>query len=241
MSNKAINWAWDVPVNGNRKLVLIALADHVNKNNTCWPGLDRLAQMCGISRSSIIHHVKELIKLGIISKKARYDDEGHRTSNLYQLNIALSPELLRSKTLSSDLPSLSTDLPPDYVQNLDPNHKEPLEEPKGKASTSSIVKNIFQHWQKILDHPRAKLDGKRKATINKALELGYSEDDLKTAIEGCAKTPYNMGENDSHQRYDSITLILRDAEHIERYMQNCKNPPKSKSMSVDKEPWAGAI
>lgn len=86
------------------------------------------------------------------------------------------------------------------------------------------VKEIFQHWQQVMNHPHAKLDNKRAGKIKQALKLGYSLENLKQAIDGCANTPFNMGENDRKQRYDDITLILRDASHIENFMQAAVNP-----------------
>ncbi len=85
---------------------------------------------------------------------------------------------------------------------------------------SSASTQVFQHWQTVMKHPGAKLDEKRQRKINQALKLGYSVIDLKQAIDGCAKTPYNMGKNDNGQVFDDIGLILRDAEHIERFINN---------------------
>jgi hypothetical protein len=34
-----------------------------------------------------------------------------------------------------------------------------------------------------------------------------------------------MGKNDRGQRYDSIDLILRDADHIDRFIANAEKPP----------------
>lgn len=86
-------------------------------------------------------------------------------------------------------------------------------------STTSKVQEIFLHWQKTLNHPKAKLDSARQKKIEQALKLGYSVDDLKQAIDGCGKTSFNMGENDRKQRYDDLGLILRDSDHIERFMK----------------------
>ena len=87
-------------------------------------------------------------------------------------------------------------------------------------SNSASTQELFKHWQEVMNHPKAKLDKKRKGAIQKALKLGFSIDELKQAISGCSKTPHNMGQNDSGQVYDDISLILRDAEHIERFMNN---------------------
>jgi len=85
--------------------------------------------------------------------------------------------------------------------------------------THVASKQVFKYWQTIMDRPRAVLDDKRQRVITKALK-SYSIEDLKHAIDGCKNTPYNMGKNDNGQIYDDICLILRDAEHIERFMNN---------------------
>ena len=96
---------------------------------------------------------------------------------------------------------------------------------------------VFNYWRSVMDHPRAQLDDKRKALINKSLRL-YPSNDLKLAIHGCSVTPFNMGENDRGQVYDSLTIIFKDADQIDRFMQNSKKPPLGKvttiSQSVDK-------
>ena len=89
---------------------------------------------------------------------------------------------------------------------------------------------IFDHWKQNLNHPKAVLDGKRKACIKRAL-ITYSAADCCLAIDGCSKTPHNMGQNDRGERYDDITLILRDATHIERFMRNASKPPTPRAPS----------
>lgn len=78
---------------------------------------------------------------------------------------------------------------------------------------------LFNYWQVKMNHPRAIFDSKRQRKVAQALKL-YSIDDLKKAIDGCTLTPYNMGKNDSGHVYDDISLIFRDADHIERFMNN---------------------
>ena len=100
-----------------------------------------------------------------------------------------------------------------------------------KINYSASKAEIFSYWQETMTHPRAKLDKKRENVIHKALKLGYSVVDLKQAIDGCAQTPFNMGQNDRQQIYDDISLIFRDAEHIERFINNANNPPNAKQIN----------
>lgn len=81
------------------------------------------------------------------------------------------------------------------------------------------VRTIFEYWQKIMDSPRSALDDKRRKAIVKALK-SYSPADVCRAIRGCAKTPHNMGMNDRKTKYNALGLILRDADHIDRFILN---------------------
>jgi len=105
-----------------------------------------------------------------------------------------------------------------------------MEKEIGEVETSPVdvsesislasTQELFNYWQAAMNHPRAIFDAKRKRKVVQALKLGYSLADLKKAIDGCSKTPYNMGQNDNGQVYDDISLIFRDADHIERFMNN---------------------
>jgi hypothetical protein len=86
---------------------------------------------------------------------------------------------------------------------------------------------VFEFWKLKLNHPQAKLDQKRKLAIQKALK-SHGIDTTMLAIDGCSKTPWNVGENPNGTIYDDLTLILRDAANIERFASHSKNPPAQK-------------
>lgn len=99
-------------------------------------------------------------------------------------------------------------------------------------TTPDPVSELFSYWQQIMDHPQARLDDKRKKSISKALKMGYSVDDLKSAILGCSFTPHNIGINDRSQRYDGLHVILKDADQIDRFIRNAKSPPLQNRQTV---------
>ena len=110
--------------------------------------------------------------------------------------------------------------------------------PASKKTNSNETREIFEHWQSVLGHEKAKLDDTRKRRIKNALGWGYSPDDLKQAITGCSKTPHNLGQNDRGQRYDGLDVILRTADQIDRFMRNAHHPPTAgpKPASETKRP-----
>jgi len=85
---------------------------------------------------------------------------------------------------------------------------------------ADIVLEVFAYWAKRMNHTRSKLDDKRKKLINNSLKLGYEQKDLMAAIDGCAKSSYHMGTDGRNTTvYDSLELILRDAEHIDKFIK----------------------
>lgn len=84
--------------------------------------------------------------------------------------------------------------------------------------TPESVLRVFQHWKDIMGHTRARMDIKRAQVIRERLRDGYTEEDLCLAIDGCAASDWHMGNNDRRMRYDSVTLILRDSDHTDRFI-----------------------
>jgi len=110
-----------------------------------------------------------------------------------------------------------------------------------EKKSSANTQEIFEHWQTVMNHPRAKLDSKRKHKITQAFKLGYSLEELKQAINGCSKTPFNMGENDRKEIYDDIELIFRDAVHIDRFIRNAENISLSQSQGYTSNIMTGVV
>lgn len=99
--------------------------------------------------------------------------------------------------------------------------------PRRRSVSPPDVLKIFEYWKNILNHPQAVLDKSREKMIHHALQRGFSVQQLCNAIQGCAKTPHNMGDNERGQRYDGLHVIFRDADQIERFIYNCSHPPQA--------------
>lgn len=88
-----------------------------------------------------------------------------------------------------------------------------------------LSQSVFDHWRSVMNHTGAKFDAKRRRAVQQALKLGYTEQQLKQAVDGCKASPYHQGQNKDSQVYDSLTLIVRDAEHIDRFIGIAVNGP----------------
>lgn len=82
------------------------------------------------------------------------------------------------------------------------------------------IQAVFDHWVSTLRSGgkgvKPALSDERKRKIKKALDL-YGLNVCLAAITGCSKSQFHMGNNSRGKRYDDISLILRDAKHIEMF------------------------
>ncbi|MGC9200234.1 MAG: hypothetical protein ACP5E5_15220 [Acidobacteriaceae bacterium] len=108
-----------------------------------------------------------------------------------------------------------------------------------RPALSAQVRDVFAQWQRIMNKPRAKLDRKRQTRIEWALKT-YGYDACILAIEGCARSEWHMGKNDRGERYDDLTLIFRNAEKFERFLEYRNQEPKASPVSSTLQRWMGA-
>jgi hypothetical protein len=101
-------------------------------------------------------------------------------------------------------------------------------EPCPAGRDRDAVELVFDHWKSAHEHPRAKLDPKRRRAIKAALAT-YPADELCEAISGYLNSPHHMGVNDRGTRYDDIELFLRDAKHIDMGLAFARSPPSNVS------------
>ena len=79
---------------------------------------------------------------------------------------------------------------------------------------------VFDHWVSVMrtgrPGPRPAFTPKRRKLLERSLTY-YDLPTLLLAVDGCALSDFHMGQNSRGRRYDSLELIFRDAEHIERF------------------------
>ena len=88
-------------------------------------------------------------------------------------------------------------------------------------SANANVQVVFDYWCSVMNkNGSAKLTDKRKSCIKARISDGYTIDQLKQAIDGCAKSSHHMGQNDSGTVYDDLTLICRSGDKVEFFINN---------------------
>lgn len=69
----------------NEKMLFIALKKFANSKNQCFPSLQKLSDISGMSKKSVQRYLKVLEEKKVISVKHQKRDDGGRSSNLYTL------------------------------------------------------------------------------------------------------------------------------------------------------------
>lgn len=101
------------------------------------------------------------------------------------------------------------------------------EEGRGSAAIAALVEVVFAYYQKL--HPQSHPGDKERRLVQTRLREGYTSEQLISAINGCHKTPHNLGANDRNTKYLSLTVIMKDSSQVARFIENNENPPQARS------------
>ena len=65
------------------KSAFIYLKNHANRQGTCWPDINTIAEELSLSHSTVKRAMDDLVKSGLVKKSSRWRENGSLTSNLY--------------------------------------------------------------------------------------------------------------------------------------------------------------
>lgn len=82
-----MTWAFEQPINGNEKCVLLALADHARDDGLCWPGHETIATKAHVSTKTVCRILGKLEEKGYIVREERRRGDGLRTTDLIRLRL----------------------------------------------------------------------------------------------------------------------------------------------------------
>ncbi|HAT1995466.1 TPA: helix-turn-helix domain-containing protein [Legionella pneumophila] len=224
-------------LHAHEKLVMFFLASYMGKKSSCFPSIPSLATDCSLSVDSIKRAIKALENKRLL-KITRIS--GRSNQYAFNLNIIEQPSAIAtqcSQHPDADSTSLQAQKAlPLSAKGTTNNNSNSINkststysvvdkrspDSKSKTNITSDIKEIFNYWQEVMNHPKAKMDKKREQRIKNALN-SYTKIDLKKAIDGCSNSPFHMGKNNAGQIYNDIELILRDSTHIENFINTNNN------------------
>jgi hypothetical protein len=78
---------YDEQLSANAKLVYVVLSSHVGANDTAWPSHQRIADLLGVSKTTVKKMLAELKLRGLVSWTRRADPAGGLDTNAYSLTV----------------------------------------------------------------------------------------------------------------------------------------------------------
>jgi hypothetical protein len=102
---------------------------------------------------------------------------------------------------------------PDHIEKNPPT---PQGESAGEPGDSMAARRLFTYWQERCGHDTAKLTRDRRRKLEARLREGYSEQQIRQAIDGAALRPFV---NDAGKRFDDLELICRNGSKLEDFME----------------------
>ena len=87
-------------------------------------------------------------------------------------------------------------------------------------NVDSDVQDVFSAWLEVTgrDLNKTKLDSKRASRIVWALK-NYPKQDVVDAVRGWRNSKFHSGANERGKVYNDLTLLLRDAQHLEEFRE----------------------
>lgn len=210
------------------RLVLLAIADEADDDGTgAFPSLRRIAHKARVAVGTASEAVRRLEAAGVLEVD-RPERTGRGHFNRYRVLMGPSEgsdtepsgeprnDQERAETRGNARPRGGTN--PLTHQPTNPSSSQPsVELVLVEPSQEDAVGMVFEAWKTATGHPRAKLDAKRRRVIQRALK-DFAPEELAEACVGVSKSPFHQGQNERGVVYDGLELVLRDAEHIERFI-----------------------
>ncbi len=97
-SLKATEWAWQQPLTGTKKLLLLAVAREVDKHGKCRATQEQLAEYCGCSVRQVRRMMKELSLELYLRGGPLGALNGGRAANIYVLPREAREEAIKPHT-----------------------------------------------------------------------------------------------------------------------------------------------
>lgn len=207
-------WVLALPISHGAFRLYALIARYADYNTgEAFPSRATLGERLSVSSDTIDRWLRELTNSGAVEVTRRKNGNVNKT-NLYRI-IRAMPEGSRKDTATLDRNGAATR-----------GRKDAAQTKTNKRYSDTDVRQVFESWIGSLgkDPDKYRLDNKRRSLITRALDQ-YSLDDVLAAVVGWKQSAFHRGNNERGKIYNDLSLILRDAEHIERFRDMQRDAP----------------
>ena len=187
MSVNATRFAWECDLSKTTKrsakrLVLLALADRANKENTCFPSIARVVKDTGMDRKTVMNTINDLITLGLVS------DTGERKGGTNQVRVLkINVDSVKQESYPQEgqnTPNKQCEISKETVVNLPINGVE-FPSNGGKFGTQNLKESLIKSKNNLNSEKDFNLDEeivlKPKQRDSTDVGVKHVHESLKTA------------------------------------------------------------
>jgi hypothetical protein len=205
-----------------RRLVLLALADCAHDDGRgAWPSVQTVADKARLSRRQAQRCLRDLEENGSIER----DGSGRHGTACWTVVMG------RKDVAPTDCQGATNRTPDgsELVQNV--ARTVITTEPSLNPLPPNEIETVWKHWRKTMA-PAASFSDDRERTIRKALKIATVAECVR-AINGCATSDFHMarGQYADQAKQTHLSLILRNRENIERFMELASDDDKSSAIN----------
>ncbi len=231
-------------LNPFQQVTMAWLIHHTNQQGTCFPSLSKLCEETGIGKTKLIDTLKELVEMGLVSKKKRSSEAG-RKSNLYTVHkrtprrIQRPPDELSPvrETVTNYKQENKTHSPDGAKESLDSENSLLNKDKVPPAKMSGEMVYIKSIWRELNKEIRGR--GGLIATPQKKYEKVFQEVGLGNAkrVMDWLRSDKNLNGEYGYQTaaYNSDELRLKWNRILERLIS-----PSSRATPVDLGTYRGS-
>ena len=190
MSVNATRFAWECDLSKTTKrsakrLVLLALADRANKENTCFPSIARVVKDTGMDRKTVMNTINDLITMGLVL------DTGERKGGTNQVRVLkINVDTVKQESYPqscSDSSNKQCEISKETVVNLPINGVE-FPSNGGKFGTQNLKESLIKSKNNLNSEKDFNLDEeivlKPKKRDSTEIGVNHVRESLKTAPNG---------------------------------------------------------
>lgn len=160
-----------------RKLILCKLADNANDDGVCFPSLQYIADLCEVSKPTVIKHINILCVMGLIEKHIRKNENGN-DSNVYVLHLENGEKIQHTlvknlnKGVVKNFNPPSKDFAGGVVKNFNPN--QPYNQSINHTTLTSCINAHASEPTKISAPPKKKSSVAKNSALALLAEFGIT-------------------------------------------------------------------
>ena len=229
MSVNATRFAWECDLSKTTKrsakrLVLLALADRANKENTCFPSIARVVKDTGMDRKTVMNTINDLINLGLVS------DTGERKGGTNQVRV-LKINVDKQESYPQDdqnIPNKQCEISKETVVNFPMNGVE-FPSNGGKFRTQNLKESLIKSKNNLNSEKDFNLDEK---IVLKPKQPDSTEIGVKHVRESLKTAP-----NSSNTEVDG-TYVHEQQNNAVKSNESVVQQPKKQSTWIPKHLYA---